>query len=42
MRNRVIHGYFAIELDIIWNTITENIPPLIVSLEVILESPPAK
>lgn len=39
MRNRVIHGYFDIELDIVWNTITENIPPLIAQLEAILTPP---
>ena len=32
MRNRVIHGYFDIELDIVWDTITLNIPLLIEQL----------
>jgi uncharacterized protein with HEPN domain len=41
MRNRVIHGYFSIELDIVWNTVTENIPPLIAALETILPPPKA-
>ena len=29
MRNRLIHGYFDIDLDIVWKTVTQNIPPLI-------------
>jgi uncharacterized protein with HEPN domain len=28
MRNRLIHGYFAIDLDIVWETIYQNIDPL--------------
>ncbi|MEZ4668136.1 MAG: DUF86 domain-containing protein [Anaerolineae bacterium] len=39
MRHRVIHGYFNIELDIVWNTVVGNIPPLIVALEAILRPP---
>ncbi len=31
MRNRLIHGYFDINLNIIWKTATENIPPRIPS-----------
>lgn len=37
-RNRVIHGYFDIELDIIWYTVDGNIPPLIAELEAVLSS----
>jgi uncharacterized protein with HEPN domain len=33
MRNRLIHAYFAINLDIVWSTSTEDIPPLIVKLK---------
>jgi uncharacterized protein with HEPN domain len=38
MRNRLIHAYFDINLDILWKTITEDLPPLIAELEKILES----
>ena len=38
MRNRLIHGYYDIDLDIVWKTIEEDIPPLIDALEKILES----
>lgn len=33
MRNRLIHAYFAINLNIVWSTSTEDIPPLITQLE---------
>jgi len=32
MRNRLIHAYFSINLDIVWSTSTEDIPPLIEEL----------
>ncbi len=33
MRNRLIHGYFDINLDIVWKTVTEELPPLSVHLQ---------
>jgi len=36
MRNRLIHGYFDINLDIVWETIQTDLPELIESLENIL------
>ena len=36
MRNRLIHGYFEINLDIVWETIQTDLPELIESLENIL------
>jgi len=36
MRNRLIHAYFEINLDILWKTIIEDIPPLITELEKIV------
>ncbi len=32
MRNRLIHGYFDINLDIVWQTVTEELPLLILQL----------
>jgi len=26
MRNRVSHGYFDIDLDVVWNTVTRDLP----------------
>ncbi|MCK4717631.1 MAG: DUF86 domain-containing protein [Thermoplasmata archaeon] len=33
MRNRLIHGYYDIDLDIVWKTVEEDIPPLLTDLE---------
>ena len=33
MRNRLIHVYFDIDLDRVWDTVTDDLPPLIASLE---------
>ena len=33
MRDRLIHGYYDVNLDVVWETITEDLPPLIVQLE---------
>jgi len=38
MRNRLIHGYFDINLDIVWDTVKIHIPELIKQLEKIIES----
>lgn len=37
MRNRLIHAYFDINLDILWNTVVEDLPPLVAELEKIAE-----
>ncbi|OGH55577.1 MAG: hypothetical protein A3G34_00685 [Candidatus Lindowbacteria bacterium RIFCSPLOWO2_12_FULL_62_27] len=39
MRNRLIHAYFDINLDILWSTITQDMPPLITALENLLSEP---
>mgnify|MGYP001588997624 CR=1 FL=1 len=38
MRNRLAHGYEDIDLDIIWQVLTNELPPLIRQLEAILSS----
>ncbi|MBP9842217.1 MAG: DUF86 domain-containing protein, partial [Simkaniaceae bacterium] len=38
MRNQLIHGYFDISSQIIWSTVTKDIPKLIIALEKILHS----
>ncbi|MHB0915990.1 MAG: HepT-like ribonuclease domain-containing protein [Thermoleophilia bacterium] len=37
MRNRLIHAYFDIDLAIVWDTVTQELPQLINELEQILE-----
>ncbi len=38
MRNRLVHAYFNINLDIVWQTVRQDLPVLIASLEEILRS----
>ena len=38
MRNRLIHGYDGIDLDLLWETVTEDIPKLLPTVEAILRS----
>ncbi len=33
LRNRLIHGYFDINLDIVWDTVVNDLPPLVNTLE---------
>ena len=36
MHNRLIHGYDVIDWNLLWDTITHELPPLIVTLQTIL------
>lgn len=36
MRNRLIHAYFDIDLDIVWDTVTNELPALVLELNKIL------
>ena len=36
MRNRLIHGYFDIDLNIVWQTIKDDIPNLLVEIKNII------
>lgn len=40
MRNRLIHGYFAVDLDILWTVVHDDLPALITTLEPIVASSP--
>ena len=37
LRNRLIHGYDAVDMDILWNIIQNDLPPLIAQLETAIE-----
>ena len=37
MRNRLVHGYDEVDLDILWDTVKDDLPPLIRALEGILK-----
>jgi len=36
LRHRLIHGYDAVDLDILWQIIAVDLPPLVSALETIL------
>ncbi len=36
MRNHLIHVYFEIDLDILWDTVVKDIPPLVKELDKIV------
>ena len=38
MRNRLIHNYAAIDLDIVWETATGNIPELAPRIKALMET----
>jgi uncharacterized protein with HEPN domain len=40
MRNRLIHGYDIVDYDIVWSTVSQDLPPLIAELEKILSRGP--
>lgn len=37
MRNILVHEYFRIDVEIIWRTATERLPPLLSTLETLAE-----
>lgn len=37
-RHRLVHGYYEIDLDIVWATVQNELPPLITQLETILQN----
>ena len=44
-RNHLIHGYFNVDLDIVWSIIQHDLPPCIVTLEAVvsvLDAEPAQ
>lgn len=36
MRNRLTHAYFEVDLDIIWEVVTHDLPILITEIEIII------
>ena len=37
MRNRLIHGYFDVDIKLVWNTLKYNLPSLLKNLNEILQ-----
>lgn len=40
LRNRLIHGYDAVNVEIVWHIVVHDLPPLIVEIESMLEKQP--
>jgi len=40
MRDRLIHAYFDVNLNLVWDTVTEDLPPLMAALESLLTTEP--
>ncbi|MDY7011256.1 MAG: DUF86 domain-containing protein [Planctomycetota bacterium] len=38
MRNRLVHGYDTVDLDVLWDTVQDDLPPLIEELQKILDN----
>ena len=41
-RNRLIHGYFDVDLKVIWDTVERDVPELVKVLQQLFEKPPGK
>jgi len=37
IRNKIIHHYFGVDYDIVWDTINSDIPKLKETIEIIIE-----
>jgi len=38
MRNRIVHAYFDIDIDLVWKTATEDLPVLLKQVESIVQN----
>ena len=37
LRNRLIHGYFDVDLDIVWDTVKSDLPPVVKQLRQLIK-----
>lgn len=37
MRNRIVHAYFDVDLDVVWDTVLLSLPPLVAQLEQVID-----
>jgi len=37
MRNRIVHAYFDIDVDVVWKTAIEDLPFLLIQIEDIIK-----
>lgn len=38
MRDNLIHGCFDIDIDVVWNTVSSEIPPLVDQIQAIIQA----
>lgn len=38
MRNRLVHGYYDIDLDVVWSTATDDVPALVPPLMAVIQA----
>lgn len=38
MRNHLIHAYHDVDLNVLWDTVTKDLPPLVSALEAVLRA----
>lgn len=36
MRHRLIHGYADVDLELVWQVVMEDVPPLVAALELLV------
>ncbi len=36
MRHKIVHDYFGVDMDLVWKTVTEELPPLLSKLQKIV------
>lgn len=42
MRHRLVHAYFQINLDLVWDVVTKDLGPLLAALEPVLPEDPTQ
>jgi uncharacterized protein with HEPN domain len=40
MRDKLIHDYFGVDLEVVLNTVQEDLPPLIAEIRAVIEGNP--
>jgi uncharacterized protein with HEPN domain len=40
MRNRLVHAYYEIDYDLLWQTLTEDLPPFVDRVKELLANEP--
>ena len=38
MRNRLVHGYFDVDLGLVWQTVQDDLPELLLQLELLVQT----